>query len=260
MKTPYLQRINGVWRVRIVVPPPLVPIVGKPVLLRSTGTHDKRKASMLAAPVIAEFGAKIIDAERQLYGDYPDFLDNLLSREDLEGCHVVVDFGELVDLWASRRDHTTRKAKRAMEGKIKRLTEFLGHMDAALVTADDLTRYLRTLVASGLKPNTVEDHIAYLRRIFGLAAAAEWIIPNPAEHLRRAWRTGKIERGGAVDGLGTPCLSGAASAPELPSEGLRVRVSSAGTTGSRQRGSATANHQTATVEGQQSRGRARKRT
>jgi hypothetical protein len=207
VKTPYLQRINGVWRVRIVVPPPLVPIVGKPVLLRSTGTHDKRKASVLAGPVIAEFVAKIGDAYHQLYGGYPDIFEGLISREDLGGGHLVVDFTELVDLWISCRDHTTQKAKRTMEGKIKRLTEFLGHKDAALVTANDFARYLRTLLVSGLKPNTIEDHIAYLRRIFGLAAAAEWIIPNPAEDLRRAWRPGRLGAAGLLMVLAHPaCL------------------------------------------------------
>ena len=66
------------------------------------------------------------------------------------------------------------------------LPDELGHSDAARVKPDDLAAYLRTLVASGLKPNTVDDHVAYLRRIFALAKEAEWITTNPAEHLARA--------------------------------------------------------------------------
>ena len=197
MKTSHLQQIKGIWRVRIVVPPPLVPIVGKAVLLRSTGTHDKRKAKARSASIIAEFQAKIADAHRELYGD--DMLgfycqyEGHLPGEPMPMCAdeppllpEPIGFWQLVDFWAYRRGSTTPKARQAIEGKINRLTEFLGHNDASRVTANDLARYLRTLVASGLKPNTVDDHIAYLRRIFALAKEAEWITTNPAEHLRRA--------------------------------------------------------------------------
>ena len=97
----------------------------------------------------------------------------------------VVQFESLIALWASRRPSTTQKARQAMAGKMNRLAAFLGHSDAARVKPDDLAAYLRTLVASGLKPNTVDDHIAYLRRIFALAKEAGWIATNPAEHLRR---------------------------------------------------------------------------
>ena len=197
MKTSHLQQIKGIWRVRIVVPPPLVPIVGKAFLLRSTGTHDKRKAKARAASIIAEFQAMIADAHRELYGD--DMLGFYCQYEGpLPGEPIAmfadepplppqpIPFWQLVDFWAYRRGSTTPKARQAIEGKINRLTEFLGHKDASRVTANDLARYLHTLVASGLKPNTVDDHIAYLRRIFALAKKAEWIATNPAEHLRRA--------------------------------------------------------------------------
>jgi len=59
MKTPYLQRIKGIWRVRVVVPPLLVPILGKTALTESTGTRDKQIAILRAAPIVAKFHAQI---------------------------------------------------------------------------------------------------------------------------------------------------------------------------------------------------------
>ena len=103
-----------------------------------------------------------------------------------EVVNPVVQFDSVIALWASHRPSTTPKARQAMSGKMNRLAAFLGHSDAARVKPDDLAAYLRTLVASGLKPNTVDDHVAYLRRIFALAKEAEWITTNPAEHLARA--------------------------------------------------------------------------
>jgi hypothetical protein len=59
LKTPHMQRIKGIWRVRIVVPPLLVPILGKTALTESTGTRDEQKAILRAAPIIANFQAQI---------------------------------------------------------------------------------------------------------------------------------------------------------------------------------------------------------
>jgi hypothetical protein len=59
VKTSYLQKISGTWRVRIVVPSLLVPIIGKANLTRPLGTPNKRKAKERAAPIIAKLLAEI---------------------------------------------------------------------------------------------------------------------------------------------------------------------------------------------------------
>ena len=207
VNTPYLQRIKGIWRVRVLVPIPLIPVVGKAVLLRSTGTRDKREANLRAVPIIAEFQAEITEAVRQLYGDDREhfysqfegvvFGEHILTFADeppFDWSDYPLGFNQLIDYWEFRRGQTTQRARQAMEEKIKRLTDFLGHKDASKVTADDLSRYLRMLVALGLTPKTVDDHVAYLRRIFALAREAEWITTNPAAHLRRVSEPGRTKR------------------------------------------------------------------
>ena len=210
---------------RIVVPSALVPIIGKANLTRPLASRDKQKAKEEAAPFIAKFLARIEDAKRQLHAEsenrwteynygpnsfgvtrlrkgkpsrnmipvirdgeiwgyrYPGYPMPVPQMEEF--ANRAVQFDSLIALWASHRPSTTPKARQAMAGKMNRLAAFLGHYDAARVTPDDLAAYLRSLLNSGLKPKTVEDHIAYLRRIFALAKEAEWITTNPAERLAR---------------------------------------------------------------------------
>ena len=227
MKTPHMRVINGRWRVRVVVPSALVPIIGKANLTRIIGSRDKQRDKKEASQFVAKFLAQIEDAKRHLEGEpetwwmeynyspwnsfggsrlrrgkpppnmIPVIRDGQIAGYRLPGypmpvpqieevVNPVVQFDSVIALWASHRPSTTPKARQAMSGKMNRVAAFLGHSDAARVKPDDLAAYLRTLVASGLKPNTVDDHIAYLRRIFALAKEAEWIATNPAEHLRRA--------------------------------------------------------------------------
>ena len=61
---PYLQIVNGKYRVRIVVPPELRPYLppphtGKTNLTRALGTGNEREANRLAVPWIADFQAAI---------------------------------------------------------------------------------------------------------------------------------------------------------------------------------------------------------
>src|ERR1700719_1880287 len=64
----YLQLHKGFWRVRMVVPPSLVPIIGKGALLRGTGTADFDRAVRIAAPHVKRF-TRIIRRARGLRPD-----------------------------------------------------------------------------------------------------------------------------------------------------------------------------------------------
>jgi hypothetical protein len=225
VKTPRLQEIKGGWRVRIVVPSALVPIIGKANLTRPLASRDRQKAKEEAAPFIAKFLAQIEDAKRHLRGETetwwteysygpssfgttrirkgkpsPDMIPVIQDGEIkgyrspgypmpvqqvVEVTNRAVQFDSMIALWASHRPSTTPKARQAMVSKMNRLAAFLGHSDAARVKPDDLAAYLRTLLDSGLKPNTVDDHVAYLRRIFAVAKEAKWVTTNPAERLGR---------------------------------------------------------------------------
>src|SRR5258708_423326 len=64
---PYLQIVNGKYRVRIVVPPELRPYLppphtGKANLTRALGTGNQREANRLALAWIADFQAAITSA------------------------------------------------------------------------------------------------------------------------------------------------------------------------------------------------------
>src|SRR5437763_17006244 len=64
---PYLQIVNGKYRVRIVVPPQLRPYLppphtGKANLTRALGTGNEREANRLAVPCIADLQTPITSA------------------------------------------------------------------------------------------------------------------------------------------------------------------------------------------------------
>ena len=69
VKTPHMRMINGRWRVRVVVPSALVPIIGKANLTRIIGSRDKQRDKKEAAQFVAKFLARIEDAKRQLEGE-----------------------------------------------------------------------------------------------------------------------------------------------------------------------------------------------
>jgi hypothetical protein len=210
---------DGEWRVRVAVPPAVRHILKKATRTRRLETKDKGEAEKLAARWIGKFQAEIAEAERQLpgyigphytfYGGSGNsFGSGVRIRRGRPSANMIpvvheglvggwrlrepgdsnagIEFDSLLALWISEGHSASVKARRAVKGMMKRLCEFLGHTDAARVSADDLASYPAALLASGLKLNTVDDHIVYLRRLFALAKEAEWIAANPAEHLRRA--------------------------------------------------------------------------
>jgi integrase len=67
-KMPYVEPHRGSHRVRIVVPPRLVPIIGKKNLKKGLGTSNFAEAHKRAVPWIAKFQAQLDDAEAKLTG------------------------------------------------------------------------------------------------------------------------------------------------------------------------------------------------
>jgi DNA N-6-adenine-methyltransferase (Dam) len=66
----HLQCVKGLYRVRIVVPPVLRPIIGRESLVKALGTGNRAKASRLAEPYIAEFKARLRRAANTEQYDY----------------------------------------------------------------------------------------------------------------------------------------------------------------------------------------------
>lgn len=55
----YLQLVKGRYRVRMVVPAALRPIIGTGSLVKALGTGDRAQADHLAIPHVAEFNARL---------------------------------------------------------------------------------------------------------------------------------------------------------------------------------------------------------
>lgn len=83
---------TGIWRVRMVVPSHLTPFltgknVGKKHLTKSTGKRELAEAEPIAEPIIAEFTATLVEAERQSlrdqsWRDRDDGLDPEIEYEE----------------------------------------------------------------------------------------------------------------------------------------------------------------------------------
>jgi hypothetical protein len=158
----HLQRMkNGAWRVRVVVPPPLVSLVGKATLTYPLGTNDEHEAISRSAKKIAEFREIISEANHQLpntlsstnihnlrwyyVDDDPFFnftrrgqspsiflLPVFLKNGELEGYRSPREGDPLrkivamVRLWAdSRSRRINRKTWAEVVGKITRLADFI---------------------------------------------------------------------------------------------------------------------------------------
>jgi hypothetical protein len=55
----YLQLVKGRYRVRMVVPAALRPIIGTGSLVKALGTGDRAQADHLAIPHVAQFNARL---------------------------------------------------------------------------------------------------------------------------------------------------------------------------------------------------------
>jgi integrase len=67
---------------------------------------------------------------------------------------------------------------------IKKLTDFVGHEDAARITDSDIIGWKDALLASGLGQKTIENHLIIARTLFGYAHANKRIPTNPAAGVK----------------------------------------------------------------------------
>lgn len=94
-----------------------------------------------------------------------------------------ISFDELVRDWAAET-HPREKTLYEWERAVRRLTTFLGHDDAARLTADDLIAWKGSLIESGLSPKTIRDAmLAAIRAILQWAVNNRRLASNPAERI-----------------------------------------------------------------------------
>jgi hypothetical protein len=155
---PFLQLVNGKYRVRIVVPPELRPNLppphtGKTNLTRALGTGNEPEANRLAVPWIADFQAAITSAASitenphgydcsTRYRAYHRGQNRLLPEARLFPPHPAlalsetktkpVPFDRMILLWA-KQTSAPKQGNQDMEAKCGRFAEWLGHDDMARV-------------------------------------------------------------------------------------------------------------------------------
>jgi hypothetical protein len=215
---------NGEWRARVPVPKRLVRALGKTAFTRKCGTTDYEKAKndSYTKVFIEKRLWEIAQVDRQLRGDigphhtfYGDFNFSFGSgirirrgnpsldmtpvfdeggaiagyrfRQATDPPAPFIGFDELVGLWMFRPEllkSPTSRARAAMIGRVKRLADFIGHVDASRVTAGDLADYPAKLLETGLSSKTVGEELAYIRKLFALAKERERIAVDPTINLR----------------------------------------------------------------------------
>jgi len=223
----YLQRVKGIYRVRIVVPPELQrhlppPYTGKKNLIKGLGTGNEREAKRLAVPYIADFvglieqarqKAKLIDpwdgeawqvvgnrlvlappAPRNEYKSPPNPRN---APDTLAG--DAVRFESMVEQWG-REAKVPNRTKRQYLSKANRFVAFLETDrksqglpscgdNMRLVTPDDYVRYKEHLLKpeSGYSHTTVKHHLDDLRTLF-IFASKNRRFANPTDGVTRLER------------------------------------------------------------------------
>jgi len=94
-----------------------------------------------------------------------------------------VPVSTIIDAWSKER-RPQEKTIYQWTRVIKKLTDFVGHDDAARITRTDITRWKDHLIEEGrLAHETVENHLIVVRSIFRYAYQSMHISTNPAEFV-----------------------------------------------------------------------------
>jgi integrase len=162
-------------------------------LAKRYGWHAIAPHSMKA--LLAQYVAdlpKAMEARAALAsGDYrvPDWLearpqggDALLNVRNRQA--EVLPFSRIMDHWKAMRGPTPSSV-RSYTTRIKSLTDFLGHDDAARLTDDDVRRWRDALIDKGEKsPETIRDHLAAVTAMLNHAVENKMLENNPAAQVK----------------------------------------------------------------------------
>jgi hypothetical protein len=189
---PFLQLVNGKYRIRIVVPPEFRPYLppphtGKANLTRALGTANEREANRLAVPLIAEFQAAITAAASTSekphgydwitrYRVYERGQNRIPSEAHLIPTHPALAlretqtkpmaFDRTILLWA-KQTNAPKKGKQDMETKCGRFAEWLGHDDMARIGFENCRDYRDAMIDEGnLSSGSILNHVKLLKALF----------------------------------------------------------------------------------------------
>ena len=98
---------------------------------------------------------------------------------------------ELFSGWEKEHLRNGRSARTVgdFRGKVRSLVEFLGHADAAKVTAADVVRWKDSLLDGGISPRTVSDkYMVAVRNLYQHAKGNALGLGDPTEHVSVRYR------------------------------------------------------------------------
>lgn len=204
-RMPYLQNVNGIYRVRVEVPDALQrrlppPHTGKKNLTKALGTGNEKDANRLAVPWVAEFLA-VIDRTRIL-GDLAD-IDHLNLPEQIQRAPAALDrllrmfpnlptppaktpaepvsFERMIERWGKAKGKRTRHS---METICGRFVEFLGHDNMAIVTFQNGRDWRDGMIEGELASGTIAVYLKMVKRLFTYAFENELISSNPMSRVK----------------------------------------------------------------------------
>ena len=186
-RMPYLQPVNGKYRVRVVVPPELIPIIGQANLTKALGTGNEREAERLGLPHIAEFMAKI-DNARSL-GELRE-IDKLTLPEQIHRAPAALDrllrslpnlpvpasqkipesvtFEDMIARWGKTKG---KRAIGTMEHLCGRFIDWLEHDNMRRVTFQDGRDWRDDMIAEAtVAPGTIANHLKAVKSLYQYAA------------------------------------------------------------------------------------------
>jgi hypothetical protein len=98
----YLQLVKGRYRVRMVVPAALQPVIGKASLVKALGTSDRAHADHLAVPYVAEFNERLKAAAAQMGVRHR--LKSQSARRILANARIVIANVNMPRYWVTPPD------------------------------------------------------------------------------------------------------------------------------------------------------------
>jgi hypothetical protein len=214
-KMPYLQLVKGKYRVRMVVPPELQPIIGKANLTKWLGTGNEPEANRLSVPWIAKFQETIdtaagrttvLEELRRLdMLSYPGFIQQaptVLTKLDkpLNGWlyDIVgepagmaktepVTFDFIIEKWAANTN-APKRGKQDKTTKANRFATWLGHNDMANVTFEECRDYRDSLVKEAKEDKmsftSAKQHMKHLKALFAFACDDIHIPADPMARVK----------------------------------------------------------------------------
>ncbi|MFO6446753.1 DUF6538 domain-containing protein [Erythrobacter sp. NE805] len=171
---------DGTWEVRIVVPPEVRGVIGKNNLTKRLGRLTKSEANNRAAPVIAEFQARIAAARA---GDVNAVsLPERASATSEQPTVRHVSLRALFEGYIDERKPASATVRR-FRGVIERFIRDVGHDNAARITPQDVVDWKTTLLQSLSGKTVKEVYLSALKVVLRWGKDNLKIPTNPADGI-----------------------------------------------------------------------------